>query len=242
MPGRHVLCMWPIRRDETLDRLFVATHTTGAGVSNEQTKGPDGIEALISAITSHHSEELAEAYSAMTDSLRDFLDALAGARLEVGQAEELRDLLQGWTPRLREQEVDEFDRPWGHIFSSPGHAQTFVPRIYDTVYRHDEFRGRTILGRFHVGENMAAHGGAVSVVFDDFLGWLMLKTGMPPSRTGYLKTNFRAITPIGVELDLVGRVERIEGRKRFLRGELYHGDTLCADAEGLWIELLPGQG
>ena len=38
------------------------------------------------------------------------------------------------------------------------------------------------------------------------------------------------------------RVDRIEGRKRFVSGELRHGDTVCAQAEGLWVELLPGQG
>jgi hypothetical protein len=38
-----------------------------------------------------------------------------------------------------------------------------------------------------------------------------------------------------------GRLDREEGRKRFLIGHLYDGDTLCADAEGLFIQLRRGQ-
>jgi hypothetical protein len=36
-------------------------------------------------------------------------------------------------------------------------------------------------------------------------------------------------------------VDRIEGRKRFLRSELRDGDVLVAEAEGLFVALNPGQ-
>jgi predicted thioesterase len=54
--------------------------------------------------------------------------------------------------------------------------------------------------------------------------------------------NFRAISPIGHELRVTARVDRIEGRKRFLTGAIHHHGTLTADAEGLFVELRPGQG
>jgi len=78
-------------------------------------------------------------------------------------------------------------------------------------------------------------------VFDDLLGRLANAGGRRTSRTAYLTVNYRSITPIGRELRLEGRVDRQEGRKRFLTGRLFDGDTLCADAEGLFIELRPGQ-
>ena len=43
------------------------------------------------------------------------------------------------------------------------------------------------------------------------------------------------------ELQVSAWVTKVEGRKRFVRGELRDGDLLCADAEGLFIELLPHQ-
>lgn len=211
-------------------------------MKQEATTQPDGIEALISVVTSHRGEEYQQAYGAMVDRLREFLDALAGAEIDIEQAHQLEEFFAGWTPQLQQLDTDDLKRPWGHLIGHDGHGQTLVPRIYDPVYRHDELHGKVVLGRFHVGENMAAHGGAIGLVFDDFLGWMMLKTGMPPSRTAYLKTNFRSLTPIGEELTLHAWVDRVEGRKRFVKGELRHGETLCADAEGLWVELLPGQG
>jgi hypothetical protein len=36
-------------------------------------------------------------------------------------------------------------------------------------------------------------------------------------------------------------VGRVEGRKRFLTGAIYHDGTLTADAEGLFVELRPDQ-
>ena len=49
------------------------------------------------------------------------------------------------------------------------------------------------------------------------------------------------MTPVGVELEVRVWMDRIEGRKRFVRGELKHGPVLCAEAEGLFVELLEGQ-
>lgn len=42
-------------------------------------------------------------------------------------------------------------------------------------------------------------------------------------------------------LTVTATVYAIEGRKRFVRGELKDGERLCADADGLFLELLPGQ-
>jgi acyl-coenzyme A thioesterase PaaI-like protein len=203
---------------------------------------PDGISALISALTTQRPEGYDEAYGSMVEGLREFLDALAGAGLEIEDADTLRELFAEWTPRLKELEVDELRRPWGHLVGRKGHGQILVPDLYDVELEGQERRAKVVLGRFYVGENMAAHGGAVMVLFDDFLGGMLYHLGLPPSRTAYLKTDFKAITPVGEELQVIGRVDRIEGRKRFVTGELRHGDTVCAVVEGLWVELLPGQG
>ncbi|MFN8108187.1 MAG: hypothetical protein U0R21_10440, partial [Nocardioidaceae bacterium] len=68
---------------------------------------PDGISALISALSASRPEGYDEAYGSMVDALREFLDALAGAGLEINDADTLRALFAEWTPRLKELEVDE---------------------------------------------------------------------------------------------------------------------------------------
>jgi acyl-CoA thioesterase FadM len=65
--------------------------------------------------------------------------------------------------------------------------------------------------------------------------------GRSPARTAYLHVDFRHVTPVETELQVRVRFDREEGRKRFLRGTLHDGDTLCAEAEGLFVALRPGQ-
>ena len=201
----------------------------------------DGIEALLAIGDPPGPPELGEAHESVTAALRDFLDAFAGARTDAADARRLEETLAGWTRALRERATDERGRLWGHWLAHPGRGQALVPRVYDQVRDGYATSAKVVFGRFHVGENMAVHGGAISLLFDDLLGWLGHDAELPPSRTAYLKTNFRSVTPVGVELEVRGRIDRIAGRKRYLAGDLSHGDTLCADVEGLWVELRPGQ-
>jgi hypothetical protein len=49
------------------------------------------------------------------------------------------------------------------------------------------------------------------------------------------------VTPTGRRLELDATLDRVQGRKRFVSGRLRDGTTAVADAEGLFVELLPGQ-
>jgi hypothetical protein len=69
----------------------------------------------------------------------------------------------------------------------------------------------------------------------------LANTGRPPSRTAFLHVNYRTITPIETRLSIEAHFESEEGRKRILRGVIRDGDTVCADAEGLFVALRPGQ-
>ena len=55
--------------------------------------------------------------------------------------------------------------------------------------------------------------------------------------TGRLTVSYRAPSPLYVELKTKGWIEKIEGRKIFTRGTLHHGDTLCCEAEVLFISM-----
>jgi hypothetical protein len=71
--------------------------------------------------------------------------------------------------------------------------------------------GRVAFGRFYLGGNGAAHGGAIPLVFDEVMGRLANTGGRPPSRTASLHVNYRSITPIERELQLTARFDREEG-------------------------------
>jgi acyl-coenzyme A thioesterase PaaI-like protein len=55
--------------------------------------------------------------------------------------------------------------------------------------------------------------------------------------TASLKVDFKAPTPMGTELELIGKLRSIEGRKIWVDMTLSAGDILCATGEILAIKL-----
>jgi acyl-coenzyme A thioesterase PaaI-like protein len=150
------------------------------------------------------------------------------------QVQSVIDLLEPWA-------MPERQRPAGTRLDLPGRGNPMlVPFLWDEI-TDDHVRGRATFRQFHLGGNSAAHGGTIPLLFDEVLG-RAANTGVPKvARTAYLKVNYRNIAPLDVELQVDGTIDRVEGRKRWASARLRDGDTLIADAEGLFVELLPGQ-
>src|SRR5690606_25374293 len=94
---------------------------------------------------------------------------------------------------------------------------------------------------FHLGGNAAAHGGQIVVGFDDLLGMAAALYAGGVTRTASLTVDYRSITPLNKELTLRTWAERRDGRKVYVRATLHDGERLCAEANGLFIVLKPGQ-
>jgi hypothetical protein len=218
----------------------------------------DGITAMRDlASNARRDSPLFNSYGQIIDALKPFLNALAGATIDEEQATRLAQDLEQWTQLLGNQQVPDPERLWGHWPQRDDRGQALVPTVYDEVVlensnqapngtqtqQNDVFimEGKVTLGRFWTGMNNAVHGGAVTLLFDEFLGNVSTRAKLPTSRTAYLNTDFRSITPVDKELTIKGQVTRVEGRKQFLSGQLFDGQKLCAEAEGLWVALKPGQ-
>jgi acyl-coenzyme A thioesterase PaaI-like protein len=151
-----------------------------------------------------------------------------------GLAENAIDLLEPWA-------APEWQRPAGMRVDLPGRGNPLlVPFVWEEE-SDSHIRGRVVFRPFHLGGNGAAHGGTLPLLFDEVLGRLANSTGRAIGRTAYLKVNFRKITPIGITLQVDATVDRVEGRKRWVSARLLDDGNLVADAEGLFVELLPGQ-
>ncbi|MBE7162235.1 MAG: hypothetical protein INR72_13400 [Williamsia herbipolensis] len=61
------------------------------------------------------------------------------------------------------------------------------------------------------------------------------------ARTAYLTVNYRSITPLYRDLTVRTGIDRIDGRKIFVTATMHDGDRLCAEADGLFVALKPGQ-
>jgi hypothetical protein len=90
-------------------------------------------------------------------------------------------------------------------------------------------------GWVYEGPPGSVHGGFVAAIFDQFLGMSQMIGGQP-GMTGYLHVNYHARTPLNTQLKLEARLEKMEGRKTIMRGEMYAEGVLTASAEGLFVQ------
>ena len=98
--------------------------------------------------------------------------------------------------------------------------------------------GHCTYGAAYEGPPGCVHGGFIAAGFDEVLGFAQAYSGTP-GMTGNLNISYRSPTPLGREVRYVGRLDRVEGRKIYCSATLSHGDTLCAEAEGLFISMKP---
>ena len=173
--------------------------------------------------------------------LRSFLDHVAAAKPDHATLRQLTADLQQWRDRLANFAVPEPEQWFARRWELLNRGQTLTPLVVIHDAHRTGVHAKVTFGRYFLGGRGAAHGGAIMQVFDEVLGNLAGASGRQWTRTASLKVDFRAIARIGAELDLRGWFVTEEGRKRYLRGELHDGDTLCAEAEGLFLAMRPGQ-
>jgi len=132
--------------------------------------------------------------------------------------------------------------PAGRTPGLPGMGSLLLPPWTLTQYGPDGVAMTGYFSRFHVGGNMAVHGGVLPLLFDHIFGMISHAAGRPISRTAFLHVDYRQVTPIDVPLAIRGRVTSTQGRKAFVAAELVDSDeTLLAEGNGLMVRLLPGQ-
>lgn len=125
----------------------------------------------------------------------------------------------------------------GHVDYSPilGRSNPLAPpvrlRLEDRLVV-----GEVRFGSAYEGPPGSVHGGVVAAAFDEVLGATQAMSGRP-GMTGTLTVRYRSPTPLHTDLRFEARLDRIEGRKLFCSSRLLAGDTLCAEAEGVFISV-----
>lgn len=102
-----------------------------------------------------------------------------------------------------------------------------------------EVRAEVTYGDAYEGPPGCLHGGFIAAIFDEILGLAQALSGSP-GMTGRLVVTYRSPTPLNTVLQVVGRLDAIEGRKILTSGEIRDGDRLCAEATGTFISVRPG--
>jgi len=176
-------------------------------------------------------------YPEFLDRVREFMDRAKAANPSPEVADRAIEMLEELNDLLAGAEVPEWQVPAWSQRGLASRGSITVPPITVTEVDGDQITATVRMSRYHLGGGAAAHGGQVGVVFDYVLAATGLIIAESPMRTAYLNINYRSLTPLDTDLVATGRVDRIDGRKIYIRGELRDGDRLCADADSMFLKL-----
>jgi acyl-coenzyme A thioesterase PaaI-like protein len=122
--------------------------------------------------------------------------------------------------------------PWGNPVI--GLRNPFAPPL---EIEHSDEGAAVAHFRFtavHEGQPGMAHGGASAMILDQVMGEVASERAKL-MMTGTLTFTYRRPTPLG-DLTVRAWVERSEGRKRWVKGELIGPEGVTVEAEGVFIE------
>jgi hypothetical protein len=176
-------------------------------------------------------------FPALIDALRGLQDAVSGAAPPADLLADATRTITELTRSLQAYAVDEAQQLSGKRGDLPGRAQAMSPPVHIDERDERSHSGRLTFSRFYLGNDDAVHAGAIPLAFSELLFPVATSGACAPTRTAYLKVDFRSVIPIDQELQVTAWREREEGRKRWVRGTIHAGERLCAEAEGLYIEL-----
>ncbi|WP_067806588.1 PaaI family thioesterase [Nocardia beijingensis] len=181
-------------------------------------------------------------YGQFIEQVRGLMDRVRLASPSDELAVEAIGVLKELNDKLDAAKVDEWSTPNWTRFDLPARGNITLPPFFiDHVDPQTGVDARLTFRTFHLGGNSAAHGGQIAIAFDDLLGMAAAVRSGAVTRTASLTVDYRSITPLNTELKVRAWAERQEGRKVYVRATLHDGDRLCAEANGLFIVLKPGQ-
>ena len=206
--------------------------TDGGGAGPATVDGEASVDPRFELAT-----EVRRIISAMVGSPLTSGDIAAAARA-VRQIAERLEAAAAPGRRARAQ-PDPAGHPQEFFPTSPviGFANPVAPPV-EVEAVEGELRGTASFDYQYEGPPTCVHGGVLAMVFDEMLGAANIMAGVP-AMTGTLTIRYRKPTPLRTPLRLEARFVERDGRKIRTQGAVYHGDVLTAEAEGVFIELVP---
>lgn len=190
----------------------------------------------------------------MAESVRALLHEVLSTSAPLEELEEVRGLLERAVARLAERgHTRRYEGPAeGALAERPGTFLDRSPIIGDLnaiarpmrmTIEGDGGTSSVVVGRVEFGDPYegppgCVHGGFIAAYFDEVVGMAQSLSGNP-GMTVHLEVDYRSPTPLHRPLEFRGWVVAIEGRKIHVAGTLHHGETLCAEAKGLFVSMRP---
>ena len=182
---------------------------------------------------------------------RRLADDLVGHQADDQLLAELADVLAEFSARIaaapvRARQKAGFHEHWESDVVEGGAVESFEYRPFSgesspwsldpDIRRHgDGVRATVTFGAADEGAPERCHGGLVAALFDDVLGSVLSVTG-DGAFTGELTVRYVAPVPLHRELVCTAWIDRREGRKLHMIGELHDGATLVSSARAVFIQ------
>ncbi|MGH3677949.1 MAG: PaaI family thioesterase [Mycobacterium sp.] len=181
-------------------------------------------------------------YGRFVEAVRDLQDHARAVDAPDDVITKAADLIEAVSDLLAPYDADEWNSPSGRRMDLPNRGNIMQVPVQLEKTPDERIGGVARFRRFHLGRNGAVHGGAVALMFDSLLGFTAFKLSRSlKQRTAYLHVDYRSIAPIEKELQVDAGIDRTDGRKIFVTGRLLDGEAVLAEAEALFVKLLPGQ-
>lgn len=101
-----------------------------------------------------------------------------------------------------------------------------------------EVRATTTLEPRFKGGPGVAHGGATAAIFDDLLGFVLMRV-LVPAVTRELSVTYLQPVLLDTPIELIGRCDRRDGRELHLSGEMVQDGRVVARAAGVFVHVPP---
>ena len=116
-----------------------------------------------------------------------------------------------------------------------GYMNPIAPNI-EIFEHHGKVIGQVTFNKTYEGPPQSVHGSIVASVYDQVLAITNIANGTA-GPTANLSVNYRKPTPLYRPLRFEAWVEKVEGKKVFLKGECYDQENLITDCTGLFIRV-----
>lgn len=202
------------------------------------------------------TDPVLEARARAGHAIRDLGHAFIGRHATVEQIDRLSEVLEGITAELwpgaeRTRGIHELgegrsaDLPQGKFENTfddrPVSGRSSPWGLDLDLHRYgDEIEALVTLRSAHEGAPGRAHGGVVAALLDDVFGYV-LGVLHQPAFTGDFYLRYAAPTPLFRELACRVRLDKREGRKLLLTGELTDVESgqVCVTAKATFIAVDP---
>ena len=220
--------------------------TSKSGASNPEYASPFDTPGIKPAYSQNWQAKrrVADATRELIASLVTCTSSLEDLNAAAEQVEAQVALLRQSKPLYGRSEFEKLEEGiYQHTMGSLGYElnpmdgqSNPIASKFDMWFEGDRIHGKVFMDWQYEGPPNCVHGGFVAALFDQFLGVGQKLTGQP-GFTGTLSVRYIKPTPIATELRFEGWVEKVDGRKNILKGELWAGEVKTASCEGLFISV-----